>query len=88
MKKEMILKKYPKARLETCGQRKTKTLGSHKYGCYLKLTDKDVEHSDDSLWIIVDFDKDDEIRGIEFVDGITYKPKKFLKGRKKIKDVK
>lgn len=76
-----IIIEYPKARLETCGQRKTKYEDSHLNGCYLKLSDKDVEHSSDSMWIIVDFDKDNCLTGIEFVEGIKYKPKLKKNGR-------
>ncbi len=63
---EKILRKFKEARLETCGQKKTKHLKSHKNGCYLRLTNKEIAHSDDSLWIVVDFDKNNEIRGNRF----------------------
>lgn len=70
-----IIKMFTKARLTTCGQRKIKDMNSHKNGCYLKLTNKDVSHSDDAIWTVVDFDKNNEIRGIEFVDGLPNKRK-------------
>lgn len=65
-----IIARYSKARLESCGQRKSKYFRSHKKGCYLRLMDKDVDYSDDSLFIVVDFDKNNKIVGIEFVDGL------------------
>ena len=61
------LKKYPKAELQSCGQKKPT---NHKKGCYLKLTDKKISHSDDLSEVVVDFDKNNEIVGIEFVDGL------------------
>jgi uncharacterized protein YuzE len=34
------------------------------------LTDNEVAHSRDDLFIVVDFDKNDKLVGIEFVDGL------------------
>lgn len=66
-----IIKKYPKTRLETCGQRKTKYLPSHKKGCYLRLTNEEINHTEEYCGgVILDFNKNGEMRGIEFVDGL------------------
>jgi hypothetical protein len=65
-----IIKKYPEAVLKSCGQRKTKTWKSHMKGCYLRLTDNDIKYSRDDLFIVVDFDKNNKLVGIEFVDGL------------------
>ena len=70
MESGKIVKKFQKALLKTCGEKE------HKNGCYLQLTNKDFSHSDDSLWIVVDFDKNNEIRGIDFVDGLPNKIRK------------
>lgn len=71
-----IIKKYPKAILKTCCQRKSKHMDSHKNGCYLKLSNKGVEHSTEEMGMVVfDFDKNNSLVGIEFVDGIPFKIK-------------
>jgi len=66
----ICVKKYPEAMLKTCGQKKTKGWKNHMKGCYLKLTNNNVSHSRDDLFIVVDFDKNDKLVGIEFVDGL------------------
>lgn len=76
-----IIKKFPNARLETCGMKKSKHEKSHLNGCYLKLTDNETSHGTGDLWVITHFDKNNELAGIEFVDGIPFKSKK--KRRKK-----
>jgi hypothetical protein len=80
-KMKKITKKYPKARLESCSGGKIEgSKYSHKNGCFLRLSDDKYVHSTDDVGMIVlDFNRKDEIIGIEFVDGIPYKPKKQRK---------
>jgi len=75
-----IIKRYPKARLETCGQKRIgKSFRSHANGCYIRLNNNETKHSSGELWIIVDFDKNDEICALEFVDGLPFKSKRRKK---------
>lgn len=93
----VIIKKYPKARLEGCEQKFWKEKGkiimrSHKNGCYLRLKDDKTDHSmscEDDVFIpkkkywkhalgllVLDFNKNEELIGIDFVDGLPYKIKR------------
>lgn len=73
-----IIKKYPKARLESCRGGKMKVSKyNHNNGCYLKLNDENVNHSMAyEGMIVLDFNKKNELISIEFVDGLPYKKTK------------
>jgi len=54
-----VLKRYPKAKLETCGDK------YHKRGCYISLREiKDVSHSEE-ISAVLDFNKKGDIVGID-----------------------
>jgi len=49
--------------VETCGQ------SDHQGGCYIRFTNNKPVHSKERSDIVVDYDKNDKIVGIEFWDG-------------------
>lgn len=57
-----IIKKYPEAVLESCGDR------GHEKGCYLILNPEKgiVTHSEEQT-VIIDYDKEGNIVGIDLV---------------------
>jgi hypothetical protein len=56
--KNKILKRYPKACLETCGDK------YHKKGCYIKLRKEMVTNSEERN-VLLDYNKKGEIIGID-----------------------
>ena len=54
------IKKY-EAKLTGCGD--------HPNGCYIKLINEKVKHSRD-VYVILDFDKDDNLVGIDFQEDL------------------
>ena len=63
--KMLILKKYPETKLKTCGNR------FHKKGCYLSLKDKKVVTHSEEISGLVDYDKNNNIVGID-LRGFSY----------------
>lgn len=68
--KGQVITKFPKAEMLDCQGH-----GKNDGGCYLKLRDAKISHSDE-FQVIVDFDKDNRIVAIDFMDGLPSVKKK------------
>jgi hypothetical protein len=71
--KGQVITKFPKAEMLDCTSH-----GKNDGGCYLTLRkDAKISHSDE-FKVIIDFDKDNKILAIDFMDGLpsTRKRKK------------
>jgi hypothetical protein len=55
-----IIKKYPNAYLTSCGDKE------HKKGCYIKLKNGKVEHSEE-MNVLFDYNKKFELIGVDLI---------------------
>lgn len=70
-----IISTYKKVTLESCGE--------HQHGCYIKFNNDRIEHSRDyDGMVVLDYNKNNKLIGIEFVDGLEVNKIKFKNGKK------
>lgn len=48
----------------------------HPHGCYLRISNKKISHSEQRNDVVIDYDKNGEIAGIEFWEGFKVIPEK------------
>lgn len=53
--------------LESCGQKE------HKHGCYIRFSNEKIKLSSPTDDVIIDYDSNGEIVGIEFYNGLSKK---------------